>query len=70
MHGDAVDDIGRAHGAAVVGDDDELRLGIELLHEGDVAVDVALIEGSVDLVEDAERAGLGFEDGEKEGHST
>src|SRR3954467_6838491 len=66
-HGYAVQRIRRVHRALLVRDDDELRaLGVAA-QEGEEAVDVEVVERSLDLVEDVERARLGQEDREEEG---
>ena len=64
LHGDAVEDIGGLHGAAAVGDDDELGLvahPAQILRKAD---DVGVIQRGLDLVEDAEGRGVDGEDGE------
>ena len=58
LHGDAVEDVGGLHGAAAVGDDDELGLvahPAQILRKAD---NVGVIQRGLDLVEDAEGAGL------------
>ena len=64
LHGHAVQDIGGLHGAAAVGDDDELGL---VAHPAQVlrkADDIGVIQRGLDLVEDAEGRGVDGEDGE------
>ncbi len=65
-HGDTVEDIGHTDRAFIVGDDDELGVFEEALEDTDEAVDVGFVEGGVELVEDAERAGFDLVDGEEE----
>ena len=63
LHGDAVEDVGGLHGAAAVGDDDELGLvahPAQVLREAD---DIGIIQRGLDLVEDAEGRGVDGEDG-------
>ena len=66
LHGDAVEDIGGFHRAAAVGDDDELGLVAEGMEVAGEALDVAVVQRGVDLVEHAERRGPDLEDGEIE----
>ena len=47
-------------------DDDEPRAAEEVLEHVDEAADVGFVEGGVDFVEDAERAGAELKDGEEE----
>jgi len=51
-----------------VGDDHELRLDAHFLDEVGEAADVGFVEGGVDFVEDAERAGRELEDGGEQGN--
>src|SRR6266850_2095474 len=69
LHGDAVEDIGGFHGLSVVGNDDELRPRAELAQHPDEPMDIRVIEGRINLVEDAEGAGTVIEDGEEQGQS-
>ena len=55
LHGHAVEQIGALHGAAVVGDHDELGVLGHGLDEIGEPLDVGVVERGVDLVEDAER---------------
>ncbi len=66
-HGDAVEDVGGVHRPFLVGDDDELGAVGEAADQLQEAVDVGVVERSLDLVEDVEGAGPGEEDGEDEG---
>ena len=50
-----------------MGDDDELRVFEEVLDDEGEAFGVGFVEGGVDLVEEAEGAGLALEDGHEEG---
>lgn len=67
LHGDAEDDVGFAHGAFVVGDNDELGVFAHFVDEAGEAAYVGFVEGGVDFVEDAEGAGLELEDADEEG---
>ena len=67
FHGDAVHDIGAAHGAFVMGDDDELAFLDEFIEHFEEAADVGFVEGGVEFVEDTERTGFDHVDGEEEG---
>src|SRR5208337_3987076 len=67
LHGDAIEDAAGLHGLAVVGYDDELRLGAHVGDEPGETADVGFIEWGVDFVEDAEGAGLIAEDGDQQG---
>jgi len=66
FHGDAVEDVGKRHGPLVVGDDDELGLVRHLFQHFLKTDDVRFVERRVDFVEQAERTGPDFEDGEHE----
>ena len=67
MHRDTVDDISRfGCGARVVRNDDELGSRLELLQHRHIAPDIRVVERRVNLVEKAERAGLGEEDAEQQ----
>src|SRR5213594_3847965 len=55
LHRDAVERIGGLHGAPVVRDQDELRAHRHVLDQLVEAPDVGLVEGSVHLIEQAER---------------
>ena len=66
-HADPVEDVGGVHGAFLVGDDDELGAVGEAPDQLQEAIDVGVVEGGLDLVEDVEGAGPGEEDGEDEG---
>src|SRR5207237_2664871 len=68
LHRDAVHGVGGLHGSWVVRDDDELRLFLEFRQEAHVAAHVRIIQRRVHLVEQAERARLGEEDGKEERH--
>src|SRR3954453_6083217 len=65
-HRDPVEDIGGVHRPFLVGDDDELGPIGEAADQLQEAVDVGVVEGGLDLVEDVEGAGPGEEDGEDE----
>src|SRR5215218_7689211 len=66
-HADAVEDVGGVHRPFLVGDDDELGAVGEAPDQLQEAVDVRVVEGGLDLVEDVEGARPGEEDGEDEG---
>ena len=66
-HRDPVEDVGGVHRPFLVGDDDELGAVGEAPDQLQEAVDVGVVEGGLDLVEDVEGAGPGEEDGEDEG---
>src|SRR5438132_6417495 len=66
LHGDAVEAVGRLHSALLVGDDEQLGLVAELVHEVEEAVQVDVVEGGLDLVEQVERRRAAAEDGEQE----
>ena len=66
-HADPVEDVGGVHRAFLVGDDDELGAVGEAADQLQEAVDVGVVEGGLDLVEDVEGARAGEEDGEDEG---
>src|SRR6266542_292907 len=66
LHRDTVNGIGRLHRPRVVRDDDELCLILELRQQAHVAADVGVVQGGVHLVEQAERARLGEENGEQQ----
>ena len=65
-HRDAVDDAGVRDRVLVVGDDEELRLDEEVLQRLDEASDVGVVEGRIELVEQAEGARLDQVDREEE----
>ena len=67
LHGDAVHDVGFFHGAAAVGDQDELGVVRHVPHVLGEAGDVDVVEGRFDLVEDAERRRCDLQDGEQQG---
>ena len=67
MHGDAVEAVGRFHGALLVADDDELGLGPELVDEVEEAVQVHVVQGGFDLVQEIEGRGPAAEHGKQEG---
>src|SRR6185503_6271409 len=67
LHGDAVEDVSRFHGLAVVSDDQELGLAGQFPENTEETVDVRVVEGRVDLVQDAERARPEVEDREEQG---
>ena len=54
LHTDAVERLRRLDGAAVVGDEDELRLVAQFGQQVAEASDVGLVQRGVDLVEHAE----------------
>src|SRR5699024_1308102 len=63
LHGHAIEDVGGLHGAAAVGDDDELGLAADppqILGEAD---HVGVVQGGLDLVQDAEGRGVDRQDG-------
>src|SRR6187549_1529508 len=66
-HRDAVEHVGGVHRPFLVGDDDELGAAREAPDQLQEAVDIGVVEGGLDLVEDVEGAGPGEEDGEDEG---
>ncbi len=66
-HADPVEHVGGVHGAFLVGDDDELGAVGEAADQLQEAVDVGVVEGGLDLVEDVEGARPRQEDGEDEG---
>src|SRR5690349_7335007 len=66
-HADAVEDVGGVHRPFLVGDDDELGAVGEAPDQLQEAVDVGVVEGGLDLVENVKGAGPGEEDGEDEG---
>ena len=66
-HADPVEDVGGVHRPFLVGDDDELGAVGEAADQLQEAVDVGVVEGGLDLVEDVEGARPGEEDGEDEG---
>ena len=68
LHGHAIDRIGRLHGPGIVGDDQELGVGLELVEQPGEPADVGVIQRGVHLVHQAERAGLGEIDAEEERH--
>ena len=62
LHGHTVQDIGGLHGAAAVGDDDELGL---VAHPAQIlrkAADIGIIQGGFDLVQDTERCRVDGQD--------
>src|SRR3954447_8005358 len=65
-HADAVEHVGRVHGALLVGDDHELRAVGEAPDELQEAVDVGVVERRLYLVEDVEGRRPGQEDREDE----
>src|SRR5205807_3417368 len=67
LHGDAVEAVGRLHSALLVGDDEQLGLVAELVHKVEEAMEVDVVEGGLDLVEQVEGGGPAAEDGEEEG---
>ena len=67
LHRDAVEGIGDLHRPLVVRDDDELRIVLEGVQHSDESLYVGVIEWSIDLVEYAERAGLGLVEREEKG---
>jgi len=58
LHGDTIKHVGNAHGDLVVGDNEELGVFGEFFQDMGKSVDVALVQGGVHLIEDAERTGL------------
>ena len=52
---------------AVVGDDDELGRGKELLEHRQIAGDVGVVEGGVEFVGETKSGGFDAEEGEEEG---
>ena len=69
LHRHAVDRVRAGHRLFRVRDDDELRPGQKIFQHFDEAVDVGLVQGGVDFVEHAERAGPAAEDGQQHGHA-
>src|SRR5579884_3264468 len=61
----AVKGIGCRHGAAILGDHNELRVSRKLTEHTDVAIDISLIECSVNLIQDAERRGRCGDEGKE-----
>src|SRR5687767_368190 len=66
LHGDAEPGGGGFDGGGVVRDYDELRVLGAVFEHLDVALHVAAVERRVELIEDAEGAGLDFEQREEE----
>ena len=66
LHADAVEDVGGVHRPLLVGDDHELGAVGEAPDELQEAVDVGVVEGGLDLVEDVEGRRAGEEDAEDE----
>ncbi len=67
LHRHAVDGIRRLGcRSRIVRDDDELRVGFELIQHSNEATDVRVVERGIDFVEKAERARLGEEDSEQQ----
>src|SRR5262245_20505835 len=64
LHGNAVQAVGDLHGFAVVGDDDELGVLLHAAQHLDEPADIGVVEGGVNLVEQAERARLVLEHAE------
>src|SRR5579863_8290103 len=64
-HGDAEEAVNARHGEAMMRDDEEARLcGLaDLFDEAAKAVDVGVVQRRVDLVQHADRRGVGEEDG-------
>ena len=70
LHGYAVEDVGNAHGSLGVSDDNELAVSEELLNQGIKPLVVGFIQRGIDLIENAQGADLGTEDGKEQGHSS
>ena len=68
-HGRAVDVVGHFHRLVVVGDEDELGLVLDRLQEVEEAGQVDVVEGRVDLVQEAEGRRPVAEEGEQEGQA-
>src|ERR1051326_4770353 len=58
LHRDAIERAGRLHGTLVVRDHDELRVVGEFLQDAGEPVDIGVVEGGIDFIEDTERAGF------------
>src|SRR6266511_46549 len=67
LHRDAVEGVARLHRAPLVADDQELGLLAGVVEQVEEPVQVDVVEGRLDLVEDVERARPGTEDREVEG---
>src|SRR4030095_4874635 len=67
LHGNAVEGVGGLHGAALVAHDQQLGVLAGVVEQVEEAVQVDVVKGGLDLVEDVEGAGPGPEDGEVEG---
>src|SRR6266511_2297898 len=67
LHADAVEGVGRLHGAPLVGDDQELGVLAGVVQQVEEALQVDVVERRLDLVEHVEGARPGAEDGEAEG---
>jgi hypothetical protein len=68
LHGDAVQRVGDLHRALLVGDHDQLRGLLQLLHDPDQPAQVGVVERRLDLVHHIERAGPGLEDRDQQRH--
>ena len=66
LHGRTEDSVGRGDGTLIMGDHQELGETGELADDIREAVHVGVVEGSVELVEHAERRGLHHIDGEEQ----
>src|SRR6516165_4618492 len=66
LHGDTVEDVSGFHGLAIVSDDQELGLPGQFPENTEKTINVGVIEGRVDLVQDAEGAWPEVEDGEEQ----
>src|SRR5262249_9410033 len=66
LHGHAIEDVSRLHGLAIVSDDQELGLAGQFPENTEKTMNVGVVEGRVDLVEDAEGARPEVKDGEQE----
>src|SRR5215510_10977917 len=66
LHGHAIEDVSRLHGLAVVSDDQELSLAGQFPENTEKTMNVRVVEGRVDRVEDAEGDRPKVKDGEQE----
>ena len=66
LHRDAVELVGHLHGAAAVGDDQELRAAAQPVQIVREALDVRLVQSRLDLVQQTERGRLQVLDGKQQ----
>src|SRR6266496_2983627 len=67
LHGDSIQYRRNSHSFLAVSDENKLGLHTHLFHQFREAPDVSFVKRSIDLVEDAERAGLVLEDADQQG---